>query len=117
MSLTYLNITISNPKDPKKSHDRRFLIDSGAVFSVVDSEILHKIGIIADQKETFILANGEEIVKEVGEAVFQYGEHHRTSPVVFGEPDIFLLGATALEAMGLILDPINRQLKKLPMII
>jgi len=117
MALTYLTVTIANPLNPKRALERRFLIDSGAVYSVVDSQALRKLGIKPDKTQKFLLANGQEIEKEVGEAVFQYGEHRRTAPVVFGDKDIFLLGTTSLEVMGLILDPINRELKPLPMVI
>jgi hypothetical protein len=41
----------------------------------------------------------------------------RAAPVVFGDKGIFLLGATTIEAFGLILDPIRRELRPLPMVL
>ena len=41
----------------------------------------------------------------------------RAAPVIFGDEGVYLLGATTLEALGLILDPINRVLKALPMVL
>ena len=41
----------------------------------------------------------------------------RAAPVIFGEKDVFLLGATTLEALGMLLDPIRRELKPLPMVL
>lgn len=92
-------------------------MDSGAVYSVVESEVLKKIGIQPTRKKWFSLANGQEIVKEIGEAAFEYKGERVTSPVVFGDKGIFLLGAVTLETFGLILDPLNRKLKGLPMLI
>ena len=51
----------------------------------------------------------------VGNAYFEYEGKIRAAPVVFGDPEIYLLGATTLEALGMILDPIHRELKPLPM--
>ena len=34
-----------------------------------------------------------------------------------GDEDIYLLGATALESVGLILDPLRRELKPAPMLL
>jgi predicted aspartyl protease len=117
MSLTYLTIKITNPQNSKKILYKRMLIDSGAVYSVLPSEELKKLGVKPDSKQKFILANGQEIEKKVGEVRFVWKDSARTAPVVFGNPGVYLLGATTLEVMGLILDPINRKLEKLPMLI
>lgn len=93
-----------------------FLVDSGAVFSVVPTSVLKKLGIKPVDKQTFNLANGEVVEKQIGNASFEYQHKLRSSPVVFGEEGIFLLGAVTLESLGVILDPINRELKPLPML-
>lgn len=117
MALTYLTTTISNPKSPRKTFERRFLVDSGAVYSVAPAGVLKKLGIKPESTLKFILANGEEIEKDVGQASFAINGENWTAPVIFGDPEVFLLGATTLENMGLILDPIHRKLKPLPMVI
>jgi predicted aspartyl protease len=117
MSITYLNIKVTHPQNVKKGLERRFLIDSGAIFSVVPDRELKRMGIKPDTKQKFILANGQEIEKEIGEARFTWKDTARTAPVVFGDEGVYLLGATTLEVMGLILDPINRKLEKLPMLL
>ena len=44
--------------------------------------------------------------------------HQGAAPVIFGETgDSTLLGAVTLEALGVILDPIKRELRPLPMIL
>lgn len=116
MSITYLDIKVKNPQNPKKETTGHFLVDSGAVFSVMPGSILKKIGIKPTGKQRFSLANGEVIEKEVGNGLFEYRGNLRSSPVVFGSENIFLLGAVTLESLGVILDPINRELKPLPML-
>lgn len=115
MGLTFLDVAIINPGQSDKEQVFEFLVDSGAVYSVVPSSDLQDLGIEPTSTETFILANGERIEKRVGNAFFRFDEKVRAAPVIFGEPDVYLLGATTLEALGLILDPINRKLKPLPM--
>ncbi|OGM31082.1 hypothetical protein A2630_00245 [Candidatus Woesebacteria bacterium RIFCSPHIGHO2_01_FULL_44_10] len=117
MALTYLNMKVTNPTNGKRPVQRRMLVDSGAIFSVLPASVLGKLGIKPDSKQKFVLANGQEIEKEVGEARFIWKDRARTAPVVFGDEDVYLIGATTLENMGLILDPINRRLEKLPMLL
>lgn len=115
MALTFLKLKISNPQKPHKKRECEFLVDSGAVYSVVPEELLKSLGIKPVATQEFTLANGEMIKKPIGNAYFQYKNSLRAAPVVFGEKGIFLLGATTLEALGMILDPIRRELKPLPM--
>jgi clan AA aspartic protease len=117
MALTFITVQISNPIAPSKTFSRKFLVDSGAVYSVVDAEVLKKIGLVSTRTMDFELANGQEIKKKVGEATFEFKGQKVTSPVVFGDKGVFLLGAVTLETFGLILDPINRKLRGLPMLI
>ncbi len=117
MALTFVTIKISNPLDNTKNFSRKFLVDSGAVYSVVDAGILKQLGVEPKRQKEFILANGQEIKKFVGEVSFEYKGEKATSPVVFGDKGIFLLGAVTLETFGFILDPVNRKLKGLPMLI
>ena len=94
----------------------RFLVDSGAVYTVMPKSELKKLGIKPTSTREFILANGEVMEMPVGNAYFEYKGKIGAAPVVFGDSDdVYLLGATTLEAFGMILDPIHRELKPLPM--
>ena|SRR3989344_6731691 len=117
MSITYLDIKVKNPQNPQKFTVGHFLVDSGAVYSVMPTSVLKKIGIKSRDKQKFTLANGEVIEKLIGNGLFEYRGRLRGSPVVFGEKGIYLLGAVTLESLGVILDPINRELKPLPMLL
>ena len=116
MSITYLDIKVRNPEAPKRAAVEHFLVDSGAIFSVIPASVLSKLKIKPTDKQRFSLANGEVLEKEVGNALFEYRGKLRSSPIVFGEDGIFLLGAVTLKSLGVIIDPINRELKPLPML-
>jgi predicted aspartyl protease len=117
MAITFLKIRVSNPSSPKKSKEYEFLVDSGAVYSVIPREELKSLGIKPTSYEEFILANGETIKSPVGNAYFEFKGKVRAAPVIFGRKGVFLLGARTIEALGMILDPIKRELKPLPMVL
>lgn len=118
MGLTVLEIEVGNPANPEVTEKVEFLIDSGAVYSVVPIPILEKLGIKPLTEEEFRLANGEKVVRQKGIALFRYGDKVGGADVIFGEEgDQQLLGALTLEALGLVLDPLKRELKPLPMLL
>jgi clan AA aspartic protease len=118
MGLTVLEIDVGNPSDPKVMRSVEFLIDSGAIYSVVPAAILKKLGIKPIAEQSFRLADGSKIVRKKGVALFKYKGQIGGADVIFGEKgDSTLLGAFTLESLGLALDPLKRELKPLPMIL
>jgi len=117
MGLTILEIEVGNPATPDVTEKLEFLIDSGAVYSVVPSPVLDRLCIKPIAEEKFRLA-GSKIVRKKGIAFFRYGARVGGADVIFGEAgDSLLLGALTLEALGLSLDLLKRELKPLPMIL
>lgn len=118
MGLTTLRVKVGNPAKPKVTKELRFLVDSGAIYSVVPSAVLTKLGIRPLATEEFQLAGGSEIKRKKGVALFKYRNRVGGADVIFGEEgDSMLLGALTLEALGLALDPLKRELKPMPMIL
>ncbi len=118
MGLTHVQATIANPRQPKRVARLKFLVDSGAAYSVVPARILRRIGIKPGKTKSFILADGTEVKRSIGHALFRFNGDEAPSPVIFGEAgDSVLLGSLSLEALGLILDPFKRELRPLPMML
>lgn len=118
MGLTVLEIEVGNPANPEVTEKVEFLVDSGAIYSVVPTPILKKLGIKPIAKQEFRLADGTKVVRKKGGALFKYGDRVGVADVIFGEEgDHKLLGAFTLEALGLVLDPLKRELKPLPMLL
>ena len=118
MGLTYIKASIANPASPKRSTELAFLVDSGAVYSVIPARVLRKLGVKPHSKRSFILADGSEITRRMGDVHFHFDNRRATSTVVFGEKDdSTLFGAVTLESFGLILDPMKRELRALPMLL
>ena len=118
MGLTVLEIEVGNPAKPNVTEKIEFLIDSGAIYSVVPASVLKRLRIKPLGEQQFRLAYGSKIFRKKGIALFRYGKRVGGADVIFGEKgDSNLLGAFTLEALGLSLDPLRRELKPLPMIL
>ena len=118
MGITRVELEVANITAPRKKERLDFLVDSGAIFSVVPAAVLRKLGIKPREKQEFRLANGEKIVRKKGTAVFRYNGRSGAADVIFGEKgDATLLGVFTLESLGLALDPLKRELREIPMIL
>jgi clan AA aspartic protease len=116
MGLTVLRLEVSNAANPDVTETVEFLIDSGALYSIVPRAVLQKLGVNPLAEQTFRLANGQVIRRQTGGALFKHQDRVGVAVVIFGEEDdSTLLGSHTLEALGLGLDPIRRELIPLPM--
>jgi clan AA aspartic protease len=116
MGLTHVAVQVANPARPGRCARVKMLVDSGAAYSIVDGDTLRKIGIRPTGSRSFILADGTEVTRDTGAALFRFHGEEGASTVIFGEPgDASLLGVVTLEELGLILDPMRRELRPMPM--
>lgn len=98
MGLTFLELEIGNPANPAVMEKIDFLVDSGAIYSVVPIAILERLGIQPLVQQEFRLANGTKVQRKKGIAIFKYGERIGGADVIFGEEgDTVLIGAFTLE--------------------
>jgi clan AA aspartic protease len=118
MGLTSQKLTVKENRRARRKSAVNFLIDSGAVYSLVPSPTLKRLGIRPYRKVDFALADGTTITREVGDAYFEFQGEGGAAPVIFGESgDEPLLGATTLESIGLVLDPFKRRLIPMRMLL
>ena len=90
----------------------RFLVDSGAVYSVLPHQAWTALGLAPTRRMEFVLADGTTIERDVSHCFFAYAGVEAPSPVVLGEmDDDALLGTVTLESMGLVLNPFTRKLR------
>lgn len=117
MGITTVKVKIRNPEKPSEAIENNFLVDSGAIYSVVPKSELHALGIKPRRTMEFSLADGTIIAREIGDATFELDNTRAASPVVFGEEgDIHLLGVVSLEALGFVLDPFKRELRPMKLL-
>ena len=117
VGLTKVTTNISAFTDSDKSYEAVFLVDTGATDSMVPADELEKIGVRKEGKMSYELAY--ETVKEYpyGLVRIEFMGETTAGRVIFGEVGSDpLLGVTALESVGIIVDPANKTLKRLPAI-
>jgi clan AA aspartic protease len=118
MGLTRQRLTVKETHRSRKKAEVDFLIDSGAVYSLAPTTVLKRLGIRPHRTVEFTLADGRVISRKVGDAYFEHRGAGGAAPVIFGETDDeSLLGATALESLGLVLDPFKRRLLPMRMLL
>ena len=88
------------------------LVDTGSELTWIREGVLESIGVEREAKECrFAAANGRILTRPVGFAVLRVDRAFTIDEVVFARPgDLQLLGARALEGLGLGVDPRNRRL-------
>lgn len=112
MGFTSVEIYIHNPEEPTRCRQVTLLVDTGAMYTIVPAKILEDLGIKSLGRRKFTLANGQKIDRYIGGALYKLGEYSGHAPVIFGEEgDYSILGVTSLEALGLQIDPVTKQLK------
>lgn len=91
---------------------RRVLVDTGTEVSWLPDAALRAAGIeIFKSDQRFVLANGQQVTRDVGIAIFRYGDFKTVDEVVFARPgDLHLLGARTLEGFNAQVDPRRKRL-------
>ena len=114
--MTYLVLTVEG--SGRKKEDVRFLIDSGASYSVLPEAVWKRLKLKPKRTMAFTLADGAEITRDISECRIssKHGDGH--TPVVLGQRgDKALLGAVTLEILGLVLNPFTRELQPMQMML
>ena len=117
MGITTAILTVREHRKSAKSADVEFLVDSGAVYSLVPGKILDELDIEPYKEMSFSLADGTSIKRKISSAYFEFEGEGGPAPVIYGEEgDTALLGATTLESIGLVLNPFSRTLHPMRML-
>ncbi len=112
MGFTSVKVGVANPANPAKVVMVELLVDTGAMYSIVPRRLLEQLEIRPEDTKSFTLATGDRVRREVGGAVYKFDGVVGYASVIFGEKDDkAVLGVTALEDMGLQVDPVTRKLK------
>ena len=118
MGATYVTVTIRNPAAPERHWTGRFLVDTGAIDSLVPRTHLQAIGLQPLAQEEYVLADGSPIALDTTVARIEFLGKIVGGTLVFGDGDAEpLLGVTALESGGFEVDPRTQQLKRLPAVL
>ena len=116
MGITYVEGRVKGPSG--KQENVKFLVDSGATYSLLPAIVWKAIEQKPKRKLSFTLADGTAVERSVSEAfiILPQGEAH--TPVILGEEDDeALLGVVTLEILGLVFNPFDRTLHPMRMLL
>ncbi len=116
MGLTYIEGKVVGANDEAATVN--FLVDNGANYTLLSKDIWERLELKAKKTLNFTLADGTKIKRDISECRIEIlGEDFHT-PVILGEEgDESLLGAVTLEILGVVLNPFNRTLQPMRMML
>ena len=117
MGLTKVTTKLTSLEGARGFFEDVFLIDAGATDSMAPSDKLEKIGVARVGKMSYELADGTVKEYPYGLVRIEFMGETTAGRVIFGNPDTDpILGVTALESVGIMVDPVNKTLQRLPAI-
>jgi predicted aspartyl protease len=112
MGITYIDGEVSSATGV--SIPVRFLVDSGATYSLLAEDDWKALELQPKRSARFTLADGTQLERRISECHLKLPQGDCHTPVILGESqDQALLGMVTLEILGLVLNPFSREL--LPM--
>ena len=115
MGEIYVTVAIRNPAQPERVWEGEFVVDTGATDTLVPKQHLESIGLSPQGQRTYGLAGGQGIIMDIAGARIELLNEITWGTVAFGEEGSEpLLGVTVLESVGIVVDPHNEALSKLP---
>ena len=115
--LTKVTTKLTAVGGPGRSFEAIFLVDTGATDCMAPADELEEIGVVREGKMSYELADGTVREYPYGLVRIEFMGEITAGRVVFGAPGAEpLLGVTALESVGIRVDPANKTLKRLPAI-
>ena len=115
MGVTHVTVAVRNPAQPERVWEGLFLVDTGSIDCLVPAKHLREIGIEPEGQRTYELGDGSEAKFDIAVAKVEFMGEFVGVTVIFGrdsaEP---ILGVTALESVGIEVDPRTQRLKRLP---
>jgi len=117
MGLMHVTTTLRATEKARKTFQAEFLVDTGATDSFAPGKELKKAGIKPRGRMAYELADGKTVEYDFGLAEIEFMGELTSGRVIFG-PDHAtpILGVTALESVGILVDLANRTLKRMPAI-
>jgi len=111
MGLFEVKVELANLASPVKTEELSLLVDTGATLSWIPRHILQKLGVASFSHLPFTLADGRRLERDVTTVLLTINGRKAPVTVAFGEPgEEAVLGATALEILGLLVDPVGQKL-------
>jgi clan AA aspartic protease len=109
-----VTVTLTDLARQGGAYEAEFLVDTGAIDCLAPRDQLVAAGVVPEGRAVYELDDGEPVEYEYGFARVSFLGEHTVSQVIFGPPNAEpILGVSALENVGVVVDPITKTLKRL----
>jgi clan AA aspartic protease len=117
MGLTHVTVALRGLGTSAGAYEADFLVDTGATDCLAPARKLRQIEVQPVGTMVYELADGTKHEYPFGLVEIRFMGEITAGRVIFGPDDVEpVLGVTALESVGITVDPANRTLKRLPAI-
>lgn len=117
MGLIHVTVALRANEKSRKKYEADFLVDTGATDSMAPASALKRAGIRKRGRMAYELADGTTAEYDFGLAEIEFMGEITSGRVIFGPDDCEpLLGVTALESVGIIVEPATKKRKRMPAI-
>jgi len=117
MGLVHVTVALKRLGNAAPTYEADFLVDTGAADCLAPASKLRQIDVQPVGKMVYELADGTIHEYAFGLVEIRFMGEITAGRVIFGPDDVEpVLGVTALESVGITIDPANRVLKRLPAI-
>src|SRR2546428_13149648 len=106
MGITEVKVVIHGPKGSRRSS---LLADTGSSYTWIGARMLTELGVKPIGSQLFKTIDNRLVERPIADVLIEYDSAKRYCPVAFAEKgDANVLGVTAMELIGLELEPCTR---------
>jgi clan AA aspartic protease len=117
MGLMYVTVRVKPSYRSRRAYEAPFLVDTGALDSMAPASELASVGIRPIGTRRYQLADGSYVEYPFGLAHIEFLDEPTAGRIIFGPEETEpILGVMQLESAGIVIDPVNQTLKRLPAI-
>jgi len=111
MGMFEVKVQVASLAAPNRTQELSLLVDTGATLSWIPREVLEGLGAIPFSRLPFSVADGRILERDVTAVLLTVDGRKAPVEVAFGERgEAAVLGATALEGLGFLVDPVGKKL-------
>ena len=97
--------------DESRGVELEVVVDTGATFTMVSKSVAEQLGFVGRIRRRLRLGDNDLVERDIGPLLMRYEGETMVVPIAVGaEGEIPVLGATAMEILGLWVDPTGHAL-------
>lgn len=111
MGMFDVRVKLASLTAPTQTEEISLLVDTDATLSWIPRDVLERLGVSAVSRLPFTLADGRRLDRDITAVLLTIDGRRTPVEVAFGEQgEEAVLGATALEGLGFMVDPVGKKL-------